>query len=175
MIIKGEKVNLRTVTETDAPRYVKWFRDPEVTRYLIVRNVTLQQEKKWIRENRKSRTDHVFAIETKDRVHIGGVGLHGDKGEKTATTFGIFIGEKEYWNQGLGSEATALILAYAFQKKKYHRVTLDVYEFNKRGIRVYEKMGFVHEGIKRKAVKRNGKYYDVIIMGMLRHEYKKKK
>ena len=66
--------------------------------------------------------------------------------------FGIFMGEKSFWNQGYGTEATRLMLKHAFETLNLNRIFLHVYETNPRAIRAYEKVGFVKEGLLRDAI-----------------------
>jgi RimJ/RimL family protein N-acetyltransferase len=64
-------------------------------------------------------------------------------------------------------------LDFAFNHMNLHRVYLQVYDFNVRGIRSYEKCGFKKEGALRDARFSRGKYHDTIIMGILKEEYEK--
>jgi RimJ/RimL family protein N-acetyltransferase len=51
------------------------------------------------------------------------------------------------------------------------RVSLNVFEYNPRAIRSYEKCGFKHEGRARQAMNRDGRRWDLIFMGCLREEW----
>jgi RimJ/RimL family protein N-acetyltransferase len=62
-------------------------------------------------------------------------------------------------------------LRFAFDDLNLERVYLHVFETNKAAIRVYEKIGFVHEGVLRKAAYINGEYLSLIVMGILKDEY----
>jgi RimJ/RimL family protein N-acetyltransferase len=53
-----------------------------------------------------------------------------------------------------------------------HRVWLHVYEFNPRAVRVYEKVGFRHEGRLRQAIFHDGRYWDTLVMGLLHAEWR---
>ena len=64
-----------------------------------------------------------------------------------------------------------VLLRFAFQELNLHRVSLRVYEDNVRGIRAYQKCGFAQEGQSREAVYRKGRYYDELLMSVLRHEF----
>jgi RimJ/RimL family protein N-acetyltransferase len=64
-----------------------------------------------------------------------------------------------------------LILGYAFMELNLHRVSLDVFGYNLRAIRSYEKVGFKLEGRKREMLLREGKRWDLIYMGILRAEW----
>lgn len=83
----------------------------------------------------------------------------------------IGLGEAEFWGRGYGSEAMQLALRYAFNELNFHRVTLGVFEYNRRAIRSYQKVGFVEEGRIRGEFLRQGKRWDMIFMGILREEW----
>jgi RimJ/RimL family protein N-acetyltransferase len=77
---------------------------------------------------------------------------------------GMMIGDKSFWGKGIGSEVVELGLKFAFKILKVHKVVLDVREDNLRAIRVYEKNGFVHEGVVQAQVLKNNRYYDLLRM-----------
>jgi RimJ/RimL family protein N-acetyltransferase len=86
---------------------------------------------------------------------------------------GISLGDREYWGKGYGSDAMRLLLRYAFHELNLHRVSLNVFEYNPRAIRSYEKVGFVHEGRMRKFLNREGKRWDILYMGITRQEWER--
>jgi RimJ/RimL family protein N-acetyltransferase len=173
MILKGKKVILRPVRISDARRFVKWLNDENIYKFLQTRKrLTLNDEKKWIKNELKLKPNKNFAIETVEGLHIGSTGLKINYDHNRAI-FGIFIGEKKYWNQGLGSEAARLIIEYGFGKLKLHRIELGVLSYNPRAIKVYKRLGFKLEGCKRDYIKFKGKYYDDFNMSMLEKEWKK--
>ena len=176
MILRGKKVILRPIRTSDAPRFVKWLNNPEVHKFLQTRrHLTLPFERKYLRDSIKSKSRVILAIETKDRRHIGSVGLENINTDHNRATFGIFIGDKNYWNHGLGSEAGRLIIDYGFSKLRLHRIELGVLEYNPRAMKVYKRLGFKKEGVKREHILFRGKYYDDIHMGLLRSKWEKKK
>lgn len=73
--------------------------------------------------------------------------------------------------RGLGTEATRLILGHAFDQLGLHRVALEVYSFNPRARRAYEKAGFVAEGVLRDALLWNGERVDATVMSVLAPEW----
>jgi RimJ/RimL family protein N-acetyltransferase len=86
----------------------------------------------------------------------------------------IDIGEKEYWGKGYDSESLKLLLEYAFKELNLHRVSLRVFSFNERAIHIYNKLGFKKEGVLRESLFRNGKWHDIITIGILKREYTSK-
>lgn len=173
-MFEGKLVRLRAHTREDLPRYVTWINDQEVARYLtFYRPIALEDEERWFAGLGERRNEEVFAIETLDGEHIGAGGLHGIDRIARAATLGIFIGNRDYWGRGYGSDAVALLLEFAFDQLNLHRVSLHVYDYNTRAIRAYERRGFVHEGRLRQAGFREGRYYDILVMGILDEEYRR--
>ncbi len=171
--MEGSLVRLRPVSHDDLPRFVSWIADPEVRRFLnFYRPISLAEEERWFEGLGKAANQEVFAIETLEGRHIGNVGLHDVHPRYRTAEVGIFIGEREYWGKGYGTEAMRLLLAFAFGELNLHRVFLHVHAGNERAMRSYEKCGFVREGALRQAVYKDGRYQDVLVMGILDPEYR---
>jgi len=86
----------------------------------------------------------------------------------------IFIGNKNYWNKGYGTEAMNLLLDYGFNLLNLNSIMLRVYSFNKRAIKCYKKCGFKEIGRRREATIIGNKKYDQIYMDILASEFKGK-
>jgi len=91
------------------------------------------------------------------------------------TTFYIAISEKENWSKGYGSEATQLMVDYAFDVLNFNRVQLHVSCENDRAVKVYSRIGFQTEGTLRQAMFHHGRYSDFYVMGILKEDWLKKK
>jgi UDP-4-amino-4,6-dideoxy-N-acetyl-beta-L-altrosamine N-acetyltransferase len=170
-MLYGEKTRLRRIERQDIPTFVRWFSDPEVREFLMVnRPISTAEEEKWFERKLQEGSD-IFAIETVDGTHIGNIELMDMDTRHRHAELGIVIGEKAYWGQGYGSDAIRTLLRFAFEEMNLHRVSLRVYEDNARGIHAYEKCGFRIEGRLREAIYRKGRYYDELIMGVLRCEF----
>lgn len=176
-MLYGERVRLRAPERTDIPTFVRWFNDPEVRRYLLMYLPMSQaREEQWFEEHLKARDEMMFVIEAEEGgewLPIGTIGLHRVDWKNRLGVLGISIGEKRFWNQGLGTDAVRTLLRFAFLELNLHRVELDVYDFNPRAMRCYEKAGFRLEGTRRQALFRDGEYHDVHHMGLLQEEFRK--
>jgi RimJ/RimL family protein N-acetyltransferase len=171
----GTRIYLRPLEPGDAPAFVTWFNDPEVNRFLLRYNpLTLAWEEDWLNQALRSEDVFLGIVRAEDDRLIGSTGLHQFDWRCRHATFGINIGDKSQWGQGHGTEATALLLQHAFRTLNLNRVWLHVYEYNPRGIRVYEKLGFRREGTLRQHTFRDGRYWDIITMGILRGEWEEK-
>lgn len=175
--LSGERVHLRPLELADAPTIVTWFNDPAVRRTLKAhRPMTVEGEHQWMERMRASDRDVVLGIVPRGSEQLIGVtGLHGIDIRHRQAGFGITIGEKSEWDKGYGTEVTALMVAHAFETLNLHRVWLHVYDFNPRGRRVYERVGFQLEGTLREAYFGEGRYHDVHVMAVLRHEWSERR
>ena len=83
----------------------------------------------------------------------------------------IFIGNKDYWSKGYGSEALCLLMDFGFRALNLHNIGLYTYSFNKRAIKCYEKIGFKVMGKRRQALLRGKDRFDIVHMDILRSEF----
>ena len=175
-VLHAERVYLRPAEKADLERFVRWFADAETTRYLSVRApFSLAMEERWFEQmlGAQGKRDYHFVIcLVEDDTSIGTAGLHGINGVEGNAEFGISIGEKAYWNQGLGTEALHAICDFGFGALRLERIQLQVYAPNRRARRSYEKAGFVHEGTQRHAMFAEGDFWDVDVMSLLRDEWR---
>ena len=111
-----------------------------------------------------------FAIEAHE-TFIGICVLFNENNLARTVEVGIGIGNKLYWGKGFGREALSLLVNYAFRYHNYHKVWLQVHSDNQRAIKAYTHVGFVEEGWLRQHVYSNGRYVDLVYMGILRSEW----
>ncbi len=112
-----------------------------------------------------------FAIEV-DQRYVGGCGLINLDYLHRRAEIGIFVGDKALWGRGVGSEAMTLVIGYGFDYLNLHRIYLRVFAENARAIRVYEGLGFQHEGRFRDAEWRHGRWLDMLYMSILEPEWR---
>jgi RimJ/RimL family protein N-acetyltransferase len=177
-LLRGNLVHLtREEPEILARLESQWSADSEYSRLLDwdpARRFSAKSAQKWIEKQYESDDNYFFAIRTlADERIIGIIGLDGIRWTHGDTFVGIGLGEREYWGKGYGTEAMKIILRYAFTELNLRRVTLDVFEYNQRGVRSYEKAGFAYEGRERGTILREGRRWDLLFMGILREEWLK--
>ncbi|TDE01620.1 GNAT family N-acetyltransferase [Jiangella asiatica] len=168
----GERIRLVPLEPRHAQAVFESLQDPEGNRLTGThRTFTLEQIERFCatRAEQDDRLD--FAIESLDTgEYAGGLAVNGIDADNESGGFRIDLVEK-YRGQGIGPEAIELMLRYAFEEVGLHRVSLEVFEFNDRARRSYEKCGFVLEGRMRDALMWDGKRYDTLIMSILRPEW----
>jgi RimJ/RimL family protein N-acetyltransferase len=173
--LSGQSVCLRALERADAPTVLPWINDQEVIHHLLIHKPTnLAAEEAFIDAMNRSDHDVVFGIcATVSGELVGVVGLHRMDHKNRHALFGIFIGDPRHRGKGLGTEATAMVVRYAFDTLNLNRVWLHVYEDNKPAIRAYEKVGFVREGVLRADSFRRGRYWNTVVMGVVRADLKR--
>lgn len=167
----GSRLYLSPMNIEDAPTYVKWLNDKTVSENLglDMKITTLEGEKEWLKKNQ---SDYNFAIVLKENDElIGNCSFDEIDLIHRNATLGIFIGDERNRGNGYGKEAIKLLLEYGFNNLNLNNIMLNVYEFNKRAIKVYESLGFKKFGTRHKSHYFKGKFYDEIQMEILKEEY----
>lgn len=170
--IVGSKCYLSPLESSDAGNVAEWLNDLKVQmNFDVVYNLTAEEERYYIPEARK--VSRIFGIvDLKTDKLIGVTGLHEIDHISRHAMLGIYIGDTEYRNSGYGTEAVKLILDFGFNMLNLHNIALFVAEFNKRAVKVYEKCGFKHAGVKRQSKIFGDEKYDMLMMDILSGEYK---
>ncbi len=180
-MIYGERIRFRAIERDDLPTFVKWLNDPDVLPGIgIYLPFSMADEQQWFDAmQQRPASEHNLAIEVEEMPPqgegtwkmIGSCGFFNHDQRNASAEFGIMIGDKSYWDKGYGTEAVRLLVKHGFQTINLHRIYLRVLETNPRAIRAYEKAGFTPEGRQRQADYKDGKYIDLLVMGMLRSEF----
>jgi RimJ/RimL family protein N-acetyltransferase len=174
-LFRGKLVRLTAPAAEDAQTLARWSQNAGYLRSLdtdYARPVSAREFAERLGSDRPDPNAVAFHLRTlaDDRL-IGFVALHSIEWNNRTALLGIGIGEFDYRGKGYGTDALQLILRYAFEELNLFRIGLNVIENNRSAIRVYEKAGFRREGVTRGAVLRDGRRYDVILMGILRGEW----
>lgn len=176
-LFKGNLIRLSGIDPEELGKsFSRWSRDSEFKRLLDFDPARLHSAKaikEWMEKHLETEKDtfwfSIRALED-DRL-LGDIDLAVvDWGSREAFV-GLGIGERDFWGKGYGTEAMRLVLRYAFLELNLRRVTLDVFEYNQRAIRSYEKAGFRLEGRVRQAIQREGRRWDLLYMGILCEEW----
>jgi diamine N-acetyltransferase len=170
----AERIYLRPLEKEDLPLIRKWSNDPEVRQLTGEVTPTSMNGAESFHERVVSdpnRIWFVIALKEDDRI-IGETGLLRIFHPWRTTDLSIILGEKDAWGKGYGSEATLLMLDYAFGYLGLHRVAIGVVGFNQRALRFYEKIGFKREGIQRDGYYFNHEFSDFVMMSILEDEYR---
>jgi len=168
-------VHLRPAEREDLPLFVRWLGDARTTRTLAIRSpLSLALEEGWFErllERQGGNHWHFVICRTVDGRPVGAMDLHEIDYVNGSAGLGIMIGDPADTNQGYGSDALRALIRFGFGELRLERIWLDVYDFNARARHVYERVGFVEEGVLRHALYRDGAFHDDHRMAILRYEW----
>lgn len=175
-LFKGSRIRFTGKRPGDAEIMVKWEEDdfyPRLVDTDFARPNSVQAMAEQDAEESQDLSHVSFRIRTidEDRL-IGFAAIFNIEWNNRCATIALGIGDEKDRGQGYGTEALRLLLHYAFMELNLHRVGLDVIAYNEPAIRSYLRVGFKEEGRMREAVYREGHYYDRIMMGILKSEWK---
>ena len=165
IVREGERLRLRIAEESDLDFILASEADPENSRYIIA----------------DSRAYHLDTLHSPGAVHF----IVERKDTGAAVGFLVATGvnsphHEQYWRRviinesgkGYGKEAMRLLMAWAFEDAAAHRGFLDCKDYNDRALHVYEAVGLRREGVLRETILVDGKYEDLVVLGILDREWR---
>ncbi|MCW3842192.1 GNAT family N-acetyltransferase [Micromonospora yasonensis] len=172
--LTGERVVLRPLTADDAVVFQTILADPEVIR-LTGSPPDDRLDPDRLRDwygSRSAQTDRLdlAVVDRATGECVGEVVLNQWDSHNAACNFRTLIGPAGR-GRGLGTEAARLVVGYGFEELGLHRVALEVFAFNPRARRVYEKVGFVAEGTLRQVLRDGDDWVDASVMSILAPEW----
>lgn len=173
--IIGERIVLREYSWADLEDIRAWVTDEQITRQLggaFKKPQTREQTETYLRNILDGGSGANFVIADKASLrYLGQCNIMMvDSVSRKAEL--AFVLAAEHIGQGYGYEAGRLLIDFAFNQMNLNRVYLKVSADNLRAIRLYERLGFRHEGRLREDAYRDGKYEDTLVMGLLRGEWR---
>jgi RimJ/RimL family protein N-acetyltransferase len=176
-LFRGELVRLSAFEpDTDAGAFAAWSHDARYVRLAgegparpsgIAEARTALEA--WVKDWPGSVS---FALRTlEDGRLVGLARLYDIEWTHRSAILGLSVPSCPDQGRGFGREGLGLVLRYGFRELGLHRVWLDVLEYNERALRLYRRAGFCEEGRLREHVQRDGRRWDVVLMGLLGQEY----
>ena len=174
--IVGDRIYLspRGASDEEIEKFTEWMNDFQVTDYINKSEqiMTAIGEKEWLENNaRKNENKNFNIIDLNSNKLIGAIGLEKFNWTSRNAVLGIFIGDKNYRNNGYGTEAIKLLLEFGFKYLNLHSIRLSLLSVNERAHKCYLKCGFKDAGKSREEIFLNGKYYDKLYMDILEGEF----
>lgn len=167
---------LRELQRADIPQINKWRNDAQLIACLGApyRFINEDVDGAWYDDYMKSRGNCVrcaIVDSRQDGEILGLITLANINNINRSGEIHIMIGDAQNRGKGMGTFAVNAMINHAFNNLNLRRLELGVLESNSAAYKLYEKCGFVKEGVKRKANYKNGSYTDMIIMGLLKEEW----
>lgn len=168
---EGDKVYLRQVQLSDAPLLVKWKKDPYIQKVTLYpgAEVSAESQEEDIKRAVKADDELYLIVVVKETDHpIGYVRVNFWEGQPGCVWLRYALGEKR--GKGYGKDALKCFIRHLFNEG-VHRFDTEVYEFNTVTLAFLERLGFIREGVKRKAFFDGEKYVDIVVFGLLKEDF----
>ncbi len=175
--IDGNEIAFLPLNSEHVKLYAIWRNRPNVR--VFGRSVlpkTVEEIKRLFESSTREMPDSVdFELwHKKDQKAIGDAGVFNINWFNRSAKMGLIIGEPDYWGQHIGSEATQLLVNYAFNELNINKLYCEIISPNTGSIRCAENNGFTREAILKNDVFIDGEYKDTYLYSLLREEWLKK-
>lgn len=174
MNIKGKKVTLRAIEESDLELLHKWANDPDIWYMLGGWHFpsSLDFQKKWFENLKNDTNNQRFAVDTPDLGFIGTANLVDINWKDNNAFHGMMLGDKDVRGKGYGIDTIMAIMRYAFEELHLERLDSSMIEYNQISVSIYcNKLNWKEEGRQRNWYFRKNKYWDRIIVGITKDDY----
>lgn len=164
-------IKLVDIKEEDIEQIRLWRNSEEVSRYMYTSAlITSEQQKQWYEKIKNDSSQKYWLIEY-DGKKLGLVSIYNIKPNFKHCTWAFYLGNTEVRGAGIGSKVEYNILNYVFEEMKFNKLMCEVFSFNEKVIQMHQKFGFKQEGFYREHILKDGKYYDVVALAILKHDW----
>jgi len=174
-VLRGAQVALRPARPADVGVVARLGVDPTIERFFGAergtrRGLTSGEAQAALARLHAGLGTQGWVIEHDGRL-VGLARLFGVELAEARASYAITFLARRHLGRGLGTEATRLVLTYAFAVLGLHRVTARVLSFNERALACFRACGFSEEGRERESVPFEGYRHDLVLMGVLDREF----
>ena len=177
MYLKGKNVLLRSFEQEDIERLRNLSNSPDFENVVVGWSfpISRKDQQEWFENYKPSEKMLRLIIETEEDGTVGMTGLRNiDWKNGTADAAGMRIAKTNLRCKGIATDAYMTLFKYAFEELRLNRINGSALQYNAISLHVTQKVGFKQEGIQRQAVYKNGKYEDVVMLGILKEDYYQK-
>jgi len=174
MNIKGKKILLRAIEETDLTSLHKWANDPATQDIIgdIHFPSSMNFQKSWFERLQNDTLNQRLAIEAPEVGIIGISSIMHIDWRNNHAWHGIVLGDVDIRGKGYGIDAVMATMRYAFEELHLERLDGSMIEYNKISISFYcDKLGWKEEGRRRNYYYRKGRYWDQVVVGITKNDY----
>ena len=170
-----EDLILRQVSLDDVDHIMTWVNDPDIIGNIATFDremFTREDEIEYVKRMQASKDDAVFSI-YKGQHYIGQIGIHQIYRRARTARLSVVIASKQDMGKGFGSNAIKRVLDFVFDPHglNLNKMWLMVFENNERSRKIYERIGFVQEGLLRQEYFHKDEFHNMVRMAILREEW----
>lgn len=153
--------------------YIQWMNDQEINQYLESRFNTYTKKDliDFVQKQFESDYNYLFGIYTQENIHIGNIKIGGIDPIHKRGSIGLVIGKKEFWGQGIATQALNLLLEFVFNELQLHKVTAGMYRNNTGSYKLFKNAGFLEVGYYKEHSFYNDQFVDTYILELLKKDY----
>ena len=157
-------LNVNDVSQT----YVDWFKCSDISLFSDnqYRNFTIDGQRDYVEICLRNEDIDLYGVFSND-IHIGNLSISGLLSVHKRAEISYVIGDKKYWNLGVGSYAVSEIIKISRDKYKLNKLFAGIADGNIGSKKVLEKNGFILEGIRKSHLFYNNSSYDQLDYGLL--------
>lgn len=171
VFLEGDEINLRTIEEEDLEFIRDTYNHPDIRDQMSHREpVNLQQQERGFFENVICADEEVNLAISRDEEMIGMINLSPTK-QEGVVEIGLWIHPNHQGN-GYGKEASRKVIDYAFDELRNHKIVAKVSAANSGSMKLWEKLGFEHEGTLKEEFYSSGEYRDIEYFGLLEDQWR---
>lgn len=173
MNLVGDKIYLRNIEDEDINVLKTLINDENVSKDVVgwSKPISSMEHFTWF-NNLKNDSNFRYMISSKEnpKISYGTAIISRIDWKNRSSSIDVKLLE-EFQGKGYGYETLILLTKYIFEELNMNRIFVNILEYNECSMSLFEKIGFVREGIQRKAIYKNGKYNNLIMYPMLKEEY----
>jgi UDP-4-amino-4,6-dideoxy-N-acetyl-beta-L-altrosamine N-acetyltransferase len=150
-----------------------WRMKPEVSEYMYTSpDISSEEQKQWYRDIKNDQTKKHWIIEV-DGEWVGLVNLYNIDLINKRAYWAYYLGETSVKGKGIGTQVELNILQYVFDKMGLNKLCCEIFTSNEKVIKLHEKFGSNIEGTLRNHIYKDGKFHDIVTMGMMKSDWGK--
>lgn len=173
MNLEGNKICLRNLEDSDRDILKDLINDEHISRNIVgwSKPISSVEHNLWF-NNLKNDLNfrYIIADKCKKEQVYGTAAISRIDWKNRRCSIDIKL-IQEFQGKGYGNETITLLIKYIFEELNMYRIFVNILECNTRSIELFEKMGFIKEGVQRKAIYKNGQYNNLIMYSLLKEEY----
>ena len=164
-------IQLVDIKEEDLELIRNWRNSKEVSQYMYTSDeISAEQQKKWFEKIQSDSSQKYWLIEYGGQK-LGLVSIYNIKQNFKHCSWAFYLGNTEVRGAGIGSKVEYTILNYVFETMKFNKLMCEVFTFNEKVIQMHKKFGFKQEGIYKEHIIKDGHYFDVTALAILKNEW----
>lgn len=170
-LINTQDYIIRPFQKEDCLLWQKWDIDPEIQAHMPEPKnelADISEQYEYIEECESDEEGYYWSIETNEGVVIGTVSLLEINNHHSSAEIGIVVGDKNYWGKGVATEIIKELVKYAFNELNLSCLSAEVEVSNLGMQKVFQKSGFIQDGIFKKARVKNSERIDVLHFSILK-------